>query len=189
VVKKETNLALVLFRSETLTSELMLIVGGIGITAICAQITIPQLPVPITLQTFAVLLCGILLGPRLGALSLVLYLVVGACGAPVFAAAAFGPHTLFGPTGGYLLSFPLAAFLLGWLSAKGWDRGVWSLFLAMVLAQGVILICGASWLSFYVGGLANAWRVGVQPFLLVEAVKSGVLILWIPAAWKVVNRD
>lgn len=185
VPKTESNLALTLVQPNTLVQQIALVVAGAAVTAICAQITIPLEPVPVTLQTFAVLLCGVMLGPKLSPLSQLLYLGAGICGTPIFATALSGPHTLFGPTGGYLLSFPIAAALLGWFSSKGWDRKVGTLLVAMALAQVLILGCGAAWLALFVGGLGNAWHLGVQPFLLVEAAKALLIVFLMPLAWKV----
>src|SRR2546423_15708026 len=102
-----------------------LVVAFSLLTALAAQVAVPLpfTPVPITLQTFAVLLTGALLGSRLGALALVVYLCEGACGLPFFSLGRGGlAHLLFAPTSGYLLSYPLAAFLTGWLAKRGWDR-------------------------------------------------------------------
>src|SRR6185503_6906981 len=118
----------------------LLIVGASVVTALAAQLAIPLpwSPVPITGQTFAVLLSGAVLGARRAFLAQVLYLAEGAIGLPVFAGGALGVAKLLGPTGGYLIAFPFAAALTGWLAQRGWDRHVSTMFVAMLLGSSVI---------------------------------------------------
>ncbi len=127
------------------------------LTALAAQIEIPTKPVPFTLQTLVVVLSGALLGPRKGALSMLLYLAAGAVGLPVFSSGGFGLVTLAGPTGGYLLSFPLAALLVG-LVIKRADT-VWAVALASALGMVVILTVGVLQLKA-VSGLSWAESIG-----------------------------
>src|SRR5215813_12441455 len=109
------------------------------LTALAAQVSIPLLPVPITGQTFAVLLTGALLGSRLGAAALITYLVEGACGLPFFAGGTAGLGVLLGPTGGYLISFPAAAYITGAFAEHGWDKRFITAALAMTIGSVVIL--------------------------------------------------
>lgn len=127
------------------------------LTALAAQIEIPTKPVPFTLQTLVVVISGALLGPRKGALSMLLYLAAGAIGLPVFSSGGFGLATLVGPTGGYLLSFPLAALLVGFVTSR--IQSVWAIALACALGMAVILSAGVLQLRA-VTGLSWAESLG-----------------------------
>lgn len=188
--RRTLTLSDVLVPSTGLVRDAALVVVFSLINAAAAQVSIPLpfTPVPITGQTLTVLLTGALLGSRLGALSLLLYLAEGAAGLPVFAAGRSGLVTLVGPTGGYLIAFPVAAFLVGWLAERGWDRRVSSTALAMVLANLVIYAGGVSWLAHFVGGLKQAAVKGMVPFLPGDAIKLALAALLLPAGWSLVSR-
>jgi len=167
-----------------LENTLLVVVASI-LTALAAQIAIPVswTPVPITGQTFAVLLSGALLGPRRGFLAQALYLMQGALGLPVFAGLSGGPTVFAGPTAGYLIAFPFAAALTGWLASRGWDRRFLSTFLAMLIGSSVIFALGASWFSRFVPASQVA-IAGVLPFLPGDAIKAALAALALPAAWR-----
>ena len=169
--------------------NVLLIVGASLVTAVAARIAIPLpwTPVPVTGQTFAVLLTGMVLGSRRGALALALYLAEGAAGLPVFAGGAAGPAALLGPTGGYLLAFPLAAAVTGTLAERGWDRRALTTLAAMLIGSGVIFACGLAWLSGFLpaGRLLGA---GLLPFLPGDLVKASLAALAFPYAWSWINR-
>lgn len=154
--------------------------------AACAQVTIPLpfTPVPLTGQTFAVLLTGMALGSRRGALAVALYVLEGALGLPFFAGGAAGLAKLIGPTGGYLCAFPLAAFLAGLLAERGWDRKPLTTALGMLLASLTIFLLGALWLAHFVGGVGSAVVQGVLPFLPGDVIKSLLAAGLLPTAWK-----
>jgi biotin transport system substrate-specific component len=136
-----------------------------------AKVQVPFYPVPMTLQTLAVLTLGALFGARLAAATLALYLGEGLIGLPVFAGAAAGPAYVAGPTGGYLVGFLLAAALVGWLAERGWTRG-WLLALAaMTLGHVVIFAAGYAWLAPMLGA-GKAWAVGVVPFAAATLAKT-----------------
>jgi len=181
-------IALVALRERTLGRDVALVGAGAVVTALAAQVSVPWEPVPFTLQTLAVTLCGLSLGARRGAASQVAYLLAGACGAPVFANGTFGAQRLFGPTGGYLLAFVLAAWILGWAAERGWSRSVLRCAVALTVANAVILAMGAGWLSLFVGGAA-AVATGVVPFISGAVVKSVAAMLALPAAWRVVGDE
>lgn len=153
-------------------------------TAIAAHVRVP-VPftlVPLTLQTMVVILAGVLLGPRLGAASQMAYLGMGMAGLPVFTTGA-GLVALFGPTGGYLLAFPLAALVAGVLARPGARRGLGDalrLVGGLAAAALLILASGAAWLAAMTGDLAGAMALGVAPFLVGEAIKVSLaaLIAW-----------
>jgi biotin transport system substrate-specific component len=170
-----------------------LVVAFSLLTALSAQVVIPLpwTPVPITGQTFAVLLTGALLGSRLGALAMIAYLVEGACGLPFFRSGQGGLHyLLFSPTAGYLFSYPLAAFLTGWLAGRwGWDKKYLTAAAAMALGSIVILLCGWSWLAlFYAPTAIDAWRAGVAPFLAGDVVKIALAAAVLPTGWAILRR-
>jgi biotin transport system substrate-specific component len=163
----------------------LLIVGGSIVTALAAQIAIPLpwSPVPITGQTFAVLLCGATLGARRAFLAQLLYLAEGAVGLPVFAGGALGVAKLLGPTGGYLLVFPFAAAVTGLLAERGWDRHFSTMLVAMLLGSSVIFGLGLIGLSRFVPapGLLAA---GLWPFVPGDLIKSTLAALAFPITWQ-----
>src|SRR6266851_10435223 len=144
--KSETLLG-VAFAPLDLVRQVGLVIGFSLLTALSAQVVIPIGPIPITGQTFAVLLTGALLGSRLGALAMIAYLVEGASGLPFFFGGHFGLAHLVGPTGGYLISFPAAAYITGAFAEHGWDRRFLSAAAAMAIGSAVILFCGWAWFS------------------------------------------
>src|SRR2546422_5965376 len=123
------------------TRSISLMVAFSLLTALAAQIVIPIGPVPITAQTFAVLLTGALLGSRLGAMAMIAYLIEGASGLPFFAGGTGGLAHLLGPTGGYLIAFPAAAFITGAFAEHGWDRSFFPAAAAMLIGSIVIIVC------------------------------------------------
>jgi biotin transport system substrate-specific component len=166
-----------------------LVVGASALTALAAQIAIPLpwSPVPITGQTFAVLLSGAVLGARRAFLAQLLYLAEGTLGLPVFAGGRAGAFLFSGPTGGYLLAFPLAAATTGFLCQRGWDRGFLSMVAAMLLGSTVIFALGLTGLSRFVPG-PQLLAAGLLPFLPGDLIKSALAALAFPAAWRWARR-
>ena len=163
---------------------------GVAVTAAASQVTVvvPFTAVPFTLTPMAVLLTGAALGSRLGALTQMLYLMLGALGAAVFAPSLVlppGPLRLIGPTGGYLLSYPVAAFITGWLSERGWDRRYVTSFAAMVVGLAVIYTGGVSWLivAFQTAPM-QALTAGVVPFLVLDLLKAAAAAMILPQVWR-----
>jgi biotin transport system substrate-specific component len=163
------------------------------LTAAAAQVTVPLpfTPVPLTLQPMVVLLGGAALGSRLGMASQVLYLCAGIAGLPVFAPSAVlppGPLRLLGPTGGYLLSYPFAAFLTGWLAERAFDRRYLTSVLAMLSGLAIVFACGVTWLALFARpeavGFDAALRAGLYAFLPVDIYKILVAATILPAVWK-----
>lgn len=147
-------------------------------TAVSARISValPFSPVPITLQVLAVVLTGFVLGPRDGFIAQALYLKAILLGAPWTTGGLSGPAAFMAPTGGYLLAFPLAAALAGWLAHHpGSPKPLWRA-LGGMSALAVIYALGMGWLSVYVGGLGDAWRLGVAPFVGVDALKVTIAV-------------
>lgn len=166
-----------------------LVVAGSMFIALSAQIKVPMLPVPMTMQTFAVLLIGLAFGARLGAATVLLYLAEGFAGLPVFTSAGAGPAYFAGPTAGYLVAFVGAAYVAGWLAEQGWGRPVAQIFAAMLIGTAIIYLGGVTWLAFGLGlGIEKAATVGMLPFLAGDAVKAMLAAACLPIAWKLIGR-
>jgi len=170
------------------------------LTAAAAQISIP-LPftaVPLTLQPMVVLLGALALGSRLGSASQILYLAAGIAGLPVFAASAVlppGPLRLLGPTGGYLMAYPIAAFLTGYLAERGFDRRYITSVIAMLGGLLVIYAAGVTWLGLFAHtsgstppGMSAAFLTGVYPFILPDMIKLAIAAGFVPALWHLLGR-
>ncbi len=172
-----------------LLRDVALIIGFACLTAAFAQISFWIGPVPITGQTFAVLLAGALLGSRRGALSQISYLAIGATGIPYWFALGGPPGIarLVGPTGGYLIGFVVAAFVVGWLAERGWDRKVWSAIPAMLIGNIVIYVFGLLWLARFVPHSALL-QTGLYPFIFGDAIKIVAAALVLPSGWLLLRR-
>jgi biotin transport system substrate-specific component len=164
------------------------------LTAAAAQVSIPLpfTPVPLTLQPMIVLLGGAALGSRLGMTSQVLYLLAGIAGLPVFATSPTLPQgvlRLLGPTGGFLMAYPFAAFLTGWLAERGFDRRYITSILAMTAGLALVFTCGVSWFAWFARptavGLSAALNLALYPFIVVDLIKLVLVALVLPAVWKV----
>ncbi|MHC4757947.1 MAG: biotin transporter BioY [Planctomycetota bacterium] len=179
-------------KKRTFASDFALILGGSLLIALCAKTRIFLLPVPITMQTFAVLIIAALFGVRRGVLTILVYLLEGALGLPVFASPA-GLFAFAGPTGGYLVGFVFAAFLVGFLAERGWDRKPAATILAMFLGNLVIYTCGLLWLQFLftVGkislGTKGLLAAGLYPFILGDIIKIFLAALLLPLCWKLLE--
>lgn len=184
----------------------VLVIGGTIILAISANIKVPFYPVPMTLQTFAIMALAAAYGSRLAVITVLAYLLEGALGLPVFANAGSGPLYFLGPTGGFLVGFILLALIVGRATDMGWDRSTPKLFAAMVVADVAVFILGFAWLAWFATlspgllemlkvpegtagtGTAFAWGV-IQQFLLADLLKIALAALAIPAAWKLLDRQ
>lgn len=177
------------FRQSRVIS-VVLVVGAAALTALAAQwrIVLPFTPVPITGQTFAVLLTGAALGWRLGAAGQGLYLLVGILGAPVFSEASGGWAVITGATGGYLVGFLFAAALVGWMAEAGHDRAFPTMFTAFVAGSLVIYLFGVAVLMSATGWpVSEAVEKGVAPFLLGDLIKAAAAGILLPGAWKLLG--
>lgn len=162
--------------------SLAVILAFVVLIALCARVAIPFYPVPITLQTWAVLLAGAVLGSRRGVVAILVYLAAGAAGLPVLANGAGGLAAMTGGTAGYLIAFPACAFIAGWAAEQGRLRAPVQGFAILLLAHAVTLVLGVAWLILSVGlDPGRAVEVGATPFLIGAVVKSGLVLaaLWL----------
>ena len=176
------------YPAHSFARSFILAVAGSALLALSARVEIPLVPVPITMQTFVVLVIGLAYGWRLGALTVLLYLAEGAAGLPVFAGGAFGVGVLVGPTGGYLLGFVAAAAVCGRLAESGWDRRPTTTFAAMLIGNFIIYAFGLLQLGTVIGWDKPVLQLGLQPFLLGDLLKIALAMVVLPAAWKAIKQ-
>lgn len=190
--------------ANPLVRDGLLVIAGTALMTICARISfpLPTTSVPVTMQTFAVLLLGALYGPRLGAITMLTYLGMGLLGMPVFSLgrSAWTPTPFFGlpliisSTAGYLYSWPLAAALVGWLAMRGWDRRVSTAIPAMLIGNLVILACGFLWLAGATALMAGSVDIpallatAVLPFLPGDALKLLLAAFTLPVGWALLGK-
>ena len=178
--------------SSALRIVAVLFVTVLTIAAAQVSVPLPFTPVPFTLQPMVVLLGGAALGPRLGMSAQILYLALGIAGLPVFATSPILPQgfgRLLGPTGGYLMSYPLAAFVTGYLAQRGLDRRYLTSVLAMFAGLAIVFTGGVLWLAFGAhAGLAAAIRTGLIPFIPADIIKVLLAATVLPTAWKFLKQ-
>jgi biotin transport system substrate-specific component len=185
------TLRLAVFPRGGLLTDVLLVVAGAGLVAVAAQIEIMLgfTPVPISGQTFAVLLVGASYGPVLGASSLLLYFFVGLLGVPVYSGGDGGWEIVKGATGGYLIGFIVAALLTGWLAQRQWDKRFNSAVAAMLTGSVVIYAFGLPWLAATQDlGLEATLEAGLYPFVVGDLLKLYLAGMLLPAAWKLVRH-
>jgi biotin transport system substrate-specific component len=171
--------------------DLVLILLGALFVAALAQVEIPLpfTPVPVTGQTFGVLLVGAALGSRRGALSLVSYLSMGIVGLPFFAGGAHGWNIVTGATGGYLIGFVIAAYVVGLLAERGLERSLRTSIIPFLIGMVIIYACGVAWLTVVLGSLGKALVSGLIPFLIGDGIKLVAAALVLPAAWSLITNE
>ena len=171
----------------------LLVVAGVAAMTLAAKIKIPMWPVPATLQTMVVLSIGAGYGLRLGVVTLLAYLALGALGADVFTgsnAETYGLAYMMGSTGGYLVGFVVAAAVMGLLARRGWDRSVAWMAGAMLIGNVIIYAFGLPWLAYlFLAEKGAEWVVyyGLTAFLVSDAIKLAIAALAVPALWKLVG--
>jgi len=187
-VKADTLVEAALAPLDSVRSAGLVIVFSLFIAA-CAQFAIQIGPIPITGQTFAVLLTGALLGSRLGAAAVIAYLIEGAIGLPFFAAGGSGIVRFLGPTGGYLVAFPAAAYITGAFAEHGWDKRYATAVAAMAIGSALIFAGGWAWFSIltHTPPLA-AFKLAVLPFLPGDVIKIALGAAVLPTGWALLRR-
>jgi biotin transport system substrate-specific component len=170
--------------------QALMVVLGIALLAASAkvQVFLPGNPVPITMGTFGVLTIGAAYGARLGLITVLGYLALGALGASVFAGQEAGLTYMMGGTGGYLIGYALAAAALGHFARRGWDRSIAWMALAMLIGNVLIYLPGLLWLHQFASGWAQTLEWGITPFLLGDALKLALAALLVPGLWKLLGR-
>lgn len=170
-------------------ANMLLVIGASALIAIAAQIAIPMpfTPVPLTLQPLAVIFIGVALGSTRGAAAAALYLLEGFSGLPVFAQGHGGAIWLVGATAGFLYSYPLAAFVAGYISERGWGSSMLRAVTGMLLALGVIYLGGWSWLAMLTNA-QTAFAAGVAPFVVADIVKVALGAMLLPKAQELIAR-
>jgi biotin transporter BioY len=188
IAKNETLLGVALAPLD-FVRQVGLVIGFSLLTALAAQIVIPIGPIPITGQTFAVLLTGALLGSRLGAMAMIAYLLEGASGLPFFSGGHAGLLHLMGPTGGYLIAFPAAAFITGAFAEHGWDRRFLTAAAAMAIGSLVIMLSGWMWFSLLMRtSPAITFFTTVLNFIPGDVIKIALAAAVLPSGWKLFKR-
>lgn len=170
--------------AQSTTRKVLMVLGGSALIALGAQVSVPMWPVPMTLQTLAVLLVGLTMGARLGAASVLAYLAQGAAGLPVFAGGAAGAVFLMGPTAGFLWGFVAMAFLAGWAVERGLARGMLRTTLAALAVSAALYLPGVLWLTAVTPlTLDGAIAAGMMPFVAGDAVKSVLAAVAVTGGW------
>lgn len=179
-------------RLDRVERAAVLVSGAVLLTTLAAQVkfVLPWTPVPVTGQTFAVLLTATVLGLRLGVLSQGIYVAIGALGAPVYADWEGGWHAATGATAGYLVGFVVAAAVVGHLAERHQDRSIATSIPAMLAGTAVIYLLGATWLAAHLDvSAARAVELGIAPFLIGDTLKLVAAGLLLPAAWRFTGSD
>ena len=186
--KSETLLGVALAPLDAVR-QVGLVIGFSLLTALAAQVVIPLGPIPITGQTFAVLLTGALLGSRLGAMAMIAYLVEGASGLPFFSGGHGGLLHLMGPTGGYLIAFPAAAYITGAFAEHGWDRRFLTAAAAMAIGSAIIMLSGWAWFSLVMrtSPLLTLWATVIK-FIPGDIIKISLAAAVLPSGWKLLRK-
>ncbi len=167
----------------------LVVLGIVALTAMAkAKFFLPGNPVPVTLGTFGVLTIGAAYGPRLGLVTILGYLALGAAGATVFAGDKAGITYMMGGTGGYLVGYVLATLALGFAAARGWDRNIGKMALAMLVGNALIYVPGLLWLNGFAESWAQTLEWGITPFLIGDALKLALAALLLPTVWKLVGK-
>ena len=167
----------------------LIVLGALFVAALAqVKIPLPFTPVPLTGQTFAVLLVGAVLGSKRAAASMALYIALGAAGLPVFAGGASGMAYLSGATLGYLIGFVLAAYVIGLLAERGLERSVRTSLIPFLAGTLIIYICGVTWLTMLLGSLDKAVAAGLLPFLIGDTLKLIAAAMVLPGAWRLIGE-
>ncbi len=181
--RRGPTMAAALLPRQTLAQQVSLVMMGTALLALSAQVRVPLpfTPVPVTGQTFAVLFLGATLGSGLAIGSVGAYWLVGACGLPVFSGGSGGWGVISGPTGGYLIGFAAAAFVVGWFAERGWANGK-GILLPLLIGEALIYIFGLPWLALFVG-LRQVLQAGFFPFLAGDLFKIAAVSALLPGGW------
>ena len=177
------------FDTRSTLAKALIVLGGSALIALGAQVSVPMFPVPMTLQTLAILVVGLTAGSRLGAGAVLAYLAQGAAGLPVFAGGAAGLAPFMGPTAGYLFGFVGMAWLAGFAVERGIARGALATALVALAVSLMLYVPGVLWLDAATGlDLAGAAQAGMVPFLVGDAVKAVIASLIVTGGWAALGK-
>ncbi|MER8689034.1 MULTISPECIES: biotin transporter BioY [unclassified Mesorhizobium] len=174
-----------------LAGQLLLAIAGTLLLILSAKTKVMLGPVDISMQTLAIFLIAASFGMRLGVATLLLYMVEGALGLPVFQSTpekGIGIAYMLGSTGGYLAGFVVMAAIVGWAADRGWDRHPIKLFNAMLVAEIVMMAMGFAWLALLIGP-EKSWQFGVLPFIVGDLIKVALAASLVPAVWSLLKRS
>jgi biotin transport system substrate-specific component len=185
---RRPTIAAALIPRRTAAHQAALMLAGVVLLSLSAQVRLPLpfTPVPVTGQTFAVLFLGASLGSRLATGSVAGYWLAGVCGMPVFNGGSGGWGAVSGPTGGYLVGFAAAAFVVGWFAERGWGRGV-GILIPLLLGEALIYAFGLPWLACFVGP-RQVLQAGLFPFIPGDALKVAAVTAALPGGWSAMRR-
>lgn len=186
---RDTTLSQALLPNSSLLTRIGMVLAGSLLVGLAAQVEVPMLPVPMTLQTLAISLVGLTYGSRLAGLTLLAYVVEGAMGLPVYSGGGAGIAHLMGPTGGYLAGFIAMAWLTGFMVENGFGRGLGRLFVAALVPGMLLFVPGVAWLWYVTPlDLNGAIAAGMTPFLLGGVVKAALAALIGAGGWQMLAR-
>lgn len=188
-MRRDIPLAEAALGDLSLIKKAALVVGGTLFIALAAQVSVPMFPVPMTLQTLAILLVGFTFGSRLATVTLLTYLAEGAMGLPVFASGHAGLPYMMGPTGGFLIGFVAMAWIAGVATDRGWSRNVAAAIVVALLASAFIYLPGLAWPAAILGtGWDSLWMHWMAPFLIGDTVKAIIAALVVTGAFTAIKR-
>jgi len=188
IQESQMTLSRVFFPEMSWLAQLLLVLCGTVFIAISAQIAVPMFPVPMTLQTLAILVVGLAYGARLGTVTLLAYLAEGAAGIPVFASGNAGLPYMMGPTGGFLVGFVIMAFLAGYAADRRLTAGIFSTSAVTLVLSALLYIPGLLWPAVAMGKtLDTLWLHWMSPFLIGDAVKAVLAALLVTGGWAIVR--
>jgi biotin transport system substrate-specific component len=181
--RRRPTIAAALLPRQTVAQQAAVVMTGAALLSLSAQVRLPLpfTPVPVTGQTFAVLFLGATLGSSLATSSVAGYWLAGACGLPVFNGGSGGWGVVVGPTGGYIVGFAAAAFVVGWFAEHGWDRDK-GILLPLLMGDALIYVFGLPWLALFVGP-RQVLQAGLLPFIPGDVVKIAAVAGLLPGGW------
>jgi biotin transport system substrate-specific component len=186
---RDMTLSQAMLPTDSLLAKTALVLAGTVLLALGAQVEVPMLPVPMSLQTLVVSVIGLTYGARLATLTVLAYLAQGFAGMPVFSGGAGGLIHAFGPTGGFLLGFVPMAWATGWMAEHGFGKGAGRLFLAAFIPATLLFVPGVLWLwNVTPLDLQGALHAGFYPFIAGDVVKSALAALAVSGGWKLSRR-
>ena len=166
--------------------QLFLVALGVAVLTLSSKVAVPLWPVPVTMQTLAIFMIGAVYGPALALTTVLVWLAGSAAGLPVLEGLKAGPSVFFGGTGGYLVGFPIAAYVAGWFTSADKGRSWVTALVAFVLAELIIMGLGFAWLT-NIKNMDIAWTYGVKPFLIGDALKIAIATFLTPMAWRALS--